>query len=370
MPERTPEPDDHERREHSSADDAAAGEAAPPPTSRAIPQGLARIVEDVNRTLRPLQDMSRQYAIEGSSINSVARLISKQSFAFDVSRMYGTRGPLYDARKFVDFIGPTSKVGRQIELANYTVQPVIASLAKTITESWLPHQRLIEDTRRAAQALVQTYRASLPANWHVLEGDGLDRAISLATETGLCLVWVPREEIVVELVGAADHDARSLILTDRRVEVLDDLDAVLGDSVDFIARSHEQAHDLAGKAVAAGRDGHDEAAQCLAAAALGLLLHEVLGFSKLGAAYREMSARDIEETVVRLLRITVIELATARALTDTDKHEVGFNRHGTLHGKPEFLSRAYSLSGLLLLAAWVRELAWWQRHQPDAIARS
>ena len=35
------------------------------------------------------------------------------------------------------------------------------------------------------------------------------RAIDLATESGLCLVWAPREEIVVELVAAADHKRRA-----------------------------------------------------------------------------------------------------------------------------------------------------------------
>ncbi len=158
-------------------------------------------------------------------------------------------------------------------------------------------------------------------------------------------------------------------MVERRLAVLDDLDVVLGDCGDFVSVAHQQAREPAGKAVAAERDGHHEAAQSLVAAALGLLLHEVLGFPQLGAAYKQLSARDIEETVIRLLRITVIELATARALSNTDQHEIGFNRHGTLHGEPEFFSPADCLSGLLLLGAWVRELAWWQSRHPEGIGR-
>ncbi len=66
--------------------------------------------------------------------------------------------------------GPTSKLGRQIELINFSVPPAIASLAETFAARWAPHQRLFEQTRRAAKALVQAYLESLPARASTARG--------------------------------------------------------------------------------------------------------------------------------------------------------------------------------------------------------
>jgi hypothetical protein len=228
----------------------------------------------------------------------------------------------------------------------------------------------LEGIRRMVQELVQSFRQSLPATWRGLDSDQLQRAIDLATESGLVLVWAPRETIVFTLVATADEDECRDALVARETAVLEDVADALGTASYFVAAAHEEARDMGSKAVAAARCGHREAAQALAAAALSLLLHEVLDYNQLGAAYKEFSTRDVDDVVLSLLRITTIELATARAPTTTADHEIGFNRHGTLHGKPAYFSTSDCLAALLLLSAWICELSSWQEHHPDAITRA
>jgi len=345
---------------------AQAPDVAIPPV---VAQDLLRVAEQLRQVVRVVPPVTWSAPVGNAAMQKLARQIANQGIAGQIQRMQGFSRPVIDP-KFAELLS-SNAFGRQIEDVNRSLKPAVESITKSLNASYFTgFEPLLEQTRRAVQELVRSFRQSLPSNWQELDSDALHRAIDLATESGLCLVWAPREEIVVELVAAADHEGRQAVLVDRQVDVFDDLDQVLAEATAFVAPVHEQARDLAGKAIAAARSGHHEAAQSLAAAALGLLLHEVLGYERIGAAYKDLSDRDVDEVVLRLLRMTMIELATARALTDTDAHESGFNRHGTLHGKPAFFSQSDCVAGLLLLGAWVRELTWWQDHHPEAITRA
>jgi hypothetical protein len=71
-----------------------------------------------------------------------------------------------------------------------------------------------------------------------------------------------------------------------------------------------------------------------------------------------------QEAGIGQVRYLAIERATANPLAPTWEEPEGFNRHGTLHGKPEYYGEAETLAGLLLLVAWVRELSWWAENDP------
>ena len=103
----------------------------------------------------------------------------------------------------------------------------------------------------------------------------------------------------------------------------------------------------------------------------GQVLHGVFGYpliGGLGAAYKKFAARDIEETPMILLKGALLELCTVRALTDIERaRPEPFNRHGTQHGDRRFFSKANALTGLLLLAGWIREFTWIAENHPDVL---
>ena len=215
--------------------------------------------------------------------------------------------------------------------------------------------------------------AFTPPAWRELEGDQLLRVLRLGEETGICLVWAPRAEIIVETLSAWDPkvgDASPAlgILDAHRDAVLNDLQAALDEVTGTQIVGHAEATQFAVEAVAAARDGHLYAAQALAASGLGQVLHVTWAFGGLGKAYRQFSAVDMEEAALSMIKSSLIQLATAVALTNTDRASfAGFNRHGTHHGKREFFSAGNALAGLLLLVAWVRELQWVADEFPDAL---
>ncbi len=328
---------------------------------------LERLAKQI-RDATPRVDGQWLAPLAGAGFTGLGHQLRAHRLAMEPGAL-GVRAPLCDVRHFTAVLRPASEVTRLAEQLRASLSPTVEALNESVVRAFEPRRQLLEGASQATQQVVRTYRQSLPPNWRGLDGDGLERTITLGETRGLCVVWAPRREIVEEIIAAENHDARCEVLVRRRKEVLDDILNVLVEATHSVTEAHTQSRRLAIKAVAAAHDGHDEASQALAAAALGLLLHEVLGFERLGTAYKQLSARDIDETAMRLLRLAVIELATAKALRNTDKHDVGFNRHGTLHGYPHFFSGVNCIASLLLLGAWLRELSWWQEHHPDAIEK-
>jgi hypothetical protein len=152
-------------------------------------------------------------------------------------------------------------------------------------------------------------------------------------------------------------------LAAHRAEILDDVRSILdgGTAADEIV---PELRGLAETACAAAFDGHDAAAQALAAAALGDLIHEPLGHTHFAGARERMADHDLQEASVDHVRYLALERAMANAIIPTARKPEGFNRHGTLHGDPSYYGGAEMLSALLLLAGWTREIAWWAENDP------
>jgi hypothetical protein len=109
-------------------------------------------------------------------------------------------------------------------------------------------------------SLIKRQLDSLPPNWSddVIYSENLQTVIH---DDGIPLVWVPRSEIVTELLAATSRAARVAVLLARCDEIVEDCRLVLTDI------SHETLaaqRPLAMKAVNAFAGGHYEAAQALA----------------------------------------------------------------------------------------------------------
>jgi hypothetical protein len=220
----------------------------------------------------------------------------------------------------------------------------------------------IEPIRKAGEALQLALREALPTNWNEAT---LDEIVDLAGVGTVAVVWVPRAEIVTKLVAASSHEEREQILIERRTEILEDVARVLEEASLSGSATQVAARDLAIEATRAAQAEFDRVSQTGFAAALSLILHDVLGFARLGNVFKAWKDKEIEDAVMSELRIVALELATANALLDTKDAKPGFNRHGTQHGSPAFFSVTALIAAALLVTGWVRELAWLAEHRPD-----
>lgn len=117
------------------------------------------------------------------------------------------------------------------------------------------------DQAKGNRALGAALELCRPRNWW---GTGASQSLLRAARSeGLPLAWVPRSEIIVELDGCADDQARLHVLESRRGLILQDCEDTLGECTD------EWVIDgvtLARRALEAIRAGHDEAGMALAVA--------------------------------------------------------------------------------------------------------
>lgn len=240
-------------------------------------------------------------------------------------------------------------------------QAIVSRLAKQIEAN---RKAVLEPILRTAAAIREAWIEGMPANLRELEFESLWRALEVTSESGPCLVWAPRAAIVQELVDQKSFDDRAAVLIAHRDEVLDDAEALLADSTVTVIPEQDEIRGFVEEAIAAARDGHDQAAQALLAAALSHVIHGARGFEKFKDAYNAMS-HDVEKTALRFARPVHIEMATVNAITNTYSDPEGFNRHGSLHGDPAFYGEAEMLAGVLLVSAWVRELSWWAENDPS-----
>ena len=81
---------------------------------------------------------------------------------------------------------------------------------------------VIADSAKAVQRVVDQF---FPSN--LARSPDLDVIASIALDSGIPVAWVPRSEIVAELVSAATHEDRLAVLRNRRIDILDDCESVL-----------------------------------------------------------------------------------------------------------------------------------------------
>jgi hypothetical protein len=172
---------------------------------------------------------------------------------------------------------------------------------------------------------------------------------------------------VRKIINADSQAERDEILIGHREAILDDVDQALGESAVEPTAAQQDARNQAVEAVSAARAGFDRAAQTLLASALTHLLEGGLGFQRLWQGRDKFGERDLNDAAISELRVACLEMSTVNALTQTNRSPEGFNRHGTQHGMPAYLTEPAMLGAALLVAGWLRELSWLAEHRPEAV---
>jgi hypothetical protein len=221
---------------------------------------------------------------------------------------------------------------------------------------------VIEPAIRMARQAADLIAASLPQNWQ--EVDDVVPVLGLAEIGTIPLIWVPRADIIAALAASGTHAEREQILVDRRNDILTDVDVAFRDSAGSGSAALQHAYAQAGQALASAGASLDVPAQTAFASALGHILEGALGFDRPGAAHRLYAATKPDETDITELRLAFLQVATANALTDTKFAPSGFNRHGTQHGNPAYLTEPSMLGAALLVVGWLRELRWLEENDP------
>ncbi len=92
----------------------------------------------------------------------------------------------------------------------------------------------LEDTSRNETSFADLagslLKSWVPLNWWHLQIGKQQRAVSLMTETGICLVWVPPLEILEAILEAACKEERDAVLLANADAILDSIEEVLAEA--------------------------------------------------------------------------------------------------------------------------------------------
>jgi hypothetical protein len=253
-------------------------------------------------------------------------------------------------------------IARQSQVASDAVSNALRQYQDAATAALRQyHDVVLPGIAQAADQLRRAWAAFSPDNWQDFDIDVIDAS----ADSGINLVWVPRMGVIEQIVAAEPPD-RYAVLVRNKGAILDDLSAVLDQAGGCALEGHTDACAFAAEAITAARCGHWSAAQALTACGVGPIVHETYGHRLLADARKQFEKRNIDEATMQIIKVTLLELAAARALRRTQTvSPQGFNRNATQHGMREFFSESNAMAGMLLLVGWLRELKWWTDRAPD-----
>lgn len=208
--------------------------------------------------------------------------------------------------------------------------------------------------REAGTKWIEFFERALPRNWRALDGKQTMRAGELMGETGIGLAWAPREEIVLELIEARDHQGRCRILEARCEDIIADVEEVLGEiDDDELLVTVEGCRE----AIDAFRTGLIGPAQSHLGTTLTDLAYRFFGedeFKAVRAFFQGVNPRD--DVGMTHYALYATGLGWVRVSVRIENAGTDFNRHRTVHRLGDHHSTDQFLSGLLLITSLAREL--------------
>ncbi len=210
------------------------------------------------------------------------------------------------------------------------------------------------------QALLEDLRRSRPPNWP--PGINLDRVAEVIRDDGLPLVWVPRAELVQEVVDAEDRGARVTVLLAHASELVQDCRGVLH-GVTHAAFTGQQQ--LAERCVEALEQGHHEAAQALAVAVTETAVSRTLSGNYAKVKQQVLFNPDLVPYTQLRLRAALAPIHrfyTEWSPKSPHPAPEAISRHVSVHhADPSHYTEANSLVAVLLACSVLRALQEFQQ---------
>ncbi|MEU6205378.1 hypothetical protein ABZ814_17575 [Micromonospora musae] len=154
-------------------------------------------------------------------------------------------------------IDGVSRIQAQLAGLSKAMEPMLVNLQTSLAN--LP--RITMPDLTGVGKTIDGLIAKLPPNWPMGNPELIENVFSIVQDEGIPLVWVPRKDIVRQVLQSANRDERIKVLLMHREDVIQDCRDVLAKVSDGELVSQLP---LATSAVDAFADGHDEAAQSLA----------------------------------------------------------------------------------------------------------
>jgi len=204
--------------------------------------------------------------------------------------------------------------------------------------------------------LLESLRKDEPPNWAGVDVD-LDVVTTIIRDDGIPLVWVPRAEILEDLLEADDREARVAVLLARIDDLVEDCRDVLEDVDD---QSLAGQKPLAVNAVDSLADGHFEAAQALA-----VTVTETAVMRSLKGSYKQVKTQvlfdpDLVPWTQLRLRAALAPIAsffTPWRPSDGVPAPAALSRHVSVHqANVEHYSQGNAVIAVLLVVSVLRAL--------------
>lgn len=209
-------------------------------------------------------------------------------------------------------------------------------------------------------AITKALQRGLPPNWRNL-GPGWEfQRLFEITEAGYPTAWVPRAEVLQQLIDAPDNDWSTVFET-HSSEVIADCIAVV-DEIDSVELADLTV--LLREAADIGREGKFAAAQALAAAVFDTVLRHTIVPEKINGYYKRVKTEILdrhENASIAELRWGLAHIPAVIALKMFDQSKGDavpdyFNRHASAHaaGRVQYTS-ANAIVALALATSLLRE---------------
>lgn len=245
------------------------------------------------------------------------------------------------------------------EVQNQITSSLFASLFRDIALPTTDFSKVFGEAAKTLGSLGDRWREALPSNWRDEESvKDVTEIMDLMKDTGWCLVWCPRNEIIQDLLNsrtAASGRTRRFLA--HQAPILEDISESLAlvESADL-----KPSRNALMRAVRATEDGHNAAGQALAASCLSGLVGIVLQLN-FKAAKSQLAGDPYQESIFRFRAQMVFNMVAdcfaAYWPNQGDPIPTRFNRHASAHtASPRQFTKANALGSLLLVNAFIREL--------------
>ncbi|SCG71798.1 hypothetical protein [Micromonospora inositola] len=236
------------------------------------------------------------------------------------------------------------------------VRNALSNMAATLIDLNQLTQPLLSNLSCIAPNLVglgELLTEKMPPNWP--RPTDFDLVFQVIQDEGIPLVWVPRADIVADLLTAPDRDTRIKVLTARSSDVAQDCREVL----DQIARP-DLVHllPMAVSALDAYVDGHHAPAQALSVVVVETVVTRTIGSyrqAKTFAKIDEPRDLDIAELRFRAALAPIGPFYLAWRPSSGDPMPEHLSRHVTVHqADPAHYTHGNATVAIMLLASVLR----------------